>query len=168
MAKEFFEDRDDRSAVKARIIEKYFATWAQILMPTVKSKGEDSKLAYIDLYAGPGRYDDGSASTPLLVLERAIANPDLCDRLVPLFNDRDVNHTKTLHEEISKLPGIEKMRHQPHIRCGEVDEDLEKFFNETRLVPSFSFVDPFGYRGLIAQADQRSHKRLRMRLRVFL
>jgi hypothetical protein len=33
-------------------------------------------MAYIDLYAGPGRYDDGSASTPLMILKLAIENED--------------------------------------------------------------------------------------------
>lgn len=32
--------------------------------------------------------------------------------------------------------------------CGEIDGDAEEFFTNTRLIPSFSFVDPFGYKGL--------------------
>jgi len=40
----------------------------------------DGKLAYIDLFAGPGRYEDGSASTPLMVLEKAVANPKVSCR----------------------------------------------------------------------------------------
>lgn len=32
--------------------------------------------------------------------------------------------------------------------CGEIDEEAEKYFNQTKLVPSFSFIDPFGYKGL--------------------
>src|SRR6202000_991120 len=49
---------------------------------------------------------------------------------------------------IDKLPGIEKLAYKPDVLCGEVGEDAEKFFAETKLVPSFTFVDPWGYKGL--------------------
>ncbi len=144
--KHFFEERTDQSEVKARIVQKYFYAWAHVIMPTAKSRG--SNIAYIDLYAGPGRYRDGSLSTPLLVLSHAINDSDMAKMLVTIFNDQDENHTNTLSNEIKKLPGIEKLVHQPYVRCGPVDGHIAAFFNETRLVPTFSFVDPFGYKGL--------------------
>jgi len=39
------------------------------------------------LYCGLGRYEDNQKSTPLLVLEKAIASPELRKRLITLFND---------------------------------------------------------------------------------
>lgn len=145
-AAKFFDERTDQSEVKARIVQKYFYVWAKVVAPTAKTM--DNKIAYIDLYAGPGRYKDGSESTPLLVLERAIEDPQLSEMLVTLLNDADRNHTATLQGEIDKLPGIKKLKHKPQVLCGPVGEDAEKFFNKTRLVPSFTFVDPFGYKGL--------------------
>jgi three-Cys-motif partner protein len=144
--KKFFAERTDQSEVKARIVEKYFHAWANVIMPSASSG--DGKIAYIDLYAGPGRYEDGAASTPLLVLEKAIAHPKMSQMLVALFNDVDMNMTDTLQNEINKLPGVGKLKYRPQVLCGEVDKDAEKFFTETRLVPSFTFVDPFGYKGL--------------------
>jgi len=61
-AKKFFEERLDQSEVKARIVQKYFFAWANVIMPTAQKYGGD-KIAYIDLYCGPGRYKDGAAST---------------------------------------------------------------------------------------------------------
>lgn len=145
-ALKFFEERTDQSEVKARIVSKYFSTWAQVVMPTVVKSG--GKIAYMDLYAGPGRYRDGAASTPLLVLQTGINNPQMSQMLTAYFNDADGNNTSTLQTEIDKLPGIEKLRHKPVVTCGEVDDDAATYFNETRLAPSFSFVDPFGYKGL--------------------
>jgi len=81
----------------------------------------------------------------LLVLQHAIADQALCKMLVALFNDADQNHSATLQTEIDKLPGIEKLKYAPQVNCGEIGKDAEKFFTETRLIPSFSFVDPFGY-----------------------
>jgi three-Cys-motif partner protein len=142
----FFEERTDQSEVKARIVQKYFYAWANVIMPTAKKL--DNKIAYIDLYAGPGRYKDGAASTPLLVLEHAIADRKLSEMLVALFNDIDEDHSETLIGEIKKLKGIERLKHQPEVMCGAVDEDAEHYFAQTRLIPSFTFVDPFGYKGL--------------------
>lgn len=142
----FFDEQREQSEVKARIVEKYFYAWAKVIIPTAKKWGKS--VAYIDLFAGPGRYKDGAASTPLLVLQRAIADSNLSAMLVTLFNDRDPSHAANLRSEIEKLPGIEKLRHKPEITCGEIDEDAERYFNETRLIPSFTFVDPWGYKGL--------------------
>jgi hypothetical protein len=94
----FFDERTDQSEVKARIIQKYFYAWAKVIIPSAKHR--EKKIAYIDLYAGPGRYRDGAASTPLMILERAIEDPDLKQMLVTLFNDADKNHTSALQVEI--------------------------------------------------------------------
>lgn len=142
----FFDERTDQSEVKARLVEKYFDAWVKVIMPVAQKAG--SRIAYIDLYAGPGRYKDGAASTPLLVLQRAIADPKLASMLVALLNDSDSNNTLTLQSEIDKLPSIGNLKHKPTVSCGEIDEEAEKYFNQTKLVPSFSFIDPFGYKGL--------------------
>ena len=145
-AAKFFDERTDQSEVKARIVQKYFYAWAQVIMPTAEKHA--GRIAYIDLYAGPGRYKDGAASTPLLVLEHAIEHPKMSQMLVALFNDSDNSKTTTLQSEIDSLPGIEKLKNKPVVSCGEIDEDVEKYFQERSLIPSFSFVDPFGYKGL--------------------
>lgn len=140
----FFEERLDQSEIKARIVQKYFNAWANVIMP----RARDGRIAYIDLYAGPGRYKDGAASTPLLVLERAIADPKMSQMLVAQFNDADANHSATLQSEIAALPGIDKLKFPPSVTTGEVGADAERYFTENRLIPSFTFFDPFGYKGL--------------------
>ena len=142
----FFEERSDQSEVKARIIQKYFDAWANVIMGAAKKFV--GRIAYIDLYAGPGRYKDGAASTPLLVLEKAIAHPVMKTMLVTHFNDADSNNTSTLEQEINNLVGVDTLTYKPIVTCGPVDERVAENFNATRLVPSFTFVDPFGYKGL--------------------
>jgi three-Cys-motif partner protein len=142
----FFDERTDQSETKARIIQKYFYAWAKVIIPTTKQR--DGKIAYIDLYAGPGRYKDGAASTPLLVLEHAINDTDMRSMLVTLFNDANKDHTSNLQQEINALPGIEKLKFKPDVQCNEVGADAEKIFAEKSIIPSFTFVDPFGYKGL--------------------
>jgi three-Cys-motif partner protein len=140
----FFNERTDESAVKARIVQKYFDAWARVMVAVAKANRRDQRIAYVDLYAGPGRYDDGAISTPLLVLQTAIANPDLCNMLVTLFNDIDEDNSHTLQFEIEKLPGIEKLKYRPKIISNEVGSEAGELFNQVRLVPTFSFVDPWG------------------------
>lgn len=146
MTKAFFEERTDQSEIKARIVQKYFEVWARVIMPTAEKTG--NKICYIDLYAGPGRYKDGSASTPLLILEKAISDEKMARMLVTLFNDLNQDHSNTLKTEIANLPNISRIKNKPQILNNPVDEDAERFFSSTRLMPSFSFIDPFGYKGL--------------------
>ena len=147
MREKFFEERGEQSAVKAEIVQKYFSAWANIVLPSTQQYGT-GKIAYIDLYAGPGRYKDGAVSTPLRVLQKAIESPKISGALVALFNDMDQNNTQTLQAEINELPGIENLKYKPIVNCNPVDKDAEEYFSTTRIIPSFTFLDPFGYKGL--------------------
>jgi len=46
---------------------------------------------------------DGTKPTPLLILETAIADADMCERLVTIFNDLDAANAETLTREIDKI-----------------------------------------------------------------
>lgn len=105
-------------------------------------------VAYVDLFAGPGRYDDGSKSTPIMVLEKAVADPDLSQCLIACFNDKDEDNVGSLKEAISAVPGIEKLKHYPQVICSEMDGDIDSVFPSGSEMPMFSFIDPFGYKGL--------------------
>jgi three-Cys-motif partner protein len=118
----FFDEQKEQSLVKARIVEKYFRAWAKVIIPTAKKAG--SKIAYIDLFAGPGRYKDGSKSTPIKVLETAISDPDMRNMLKTLFNDADPEHTNSLEAAIDEIPGIENLKYKPHISNYEVGEKI--------------------------------------------
>lgn len=142
----FFDETTEQSRVKAAIVSKYFWAWAKVILPTAKKK--TGKIAYIDLFAGPGRYKDGTVSTPLLVLQRAISDPDLRQMLVTIFNDRDTNHARSLEKEIAALPEVASLKYYPQVHNEEVGERIVKIFEQMRLVPTLFFVDPWGYRGL--------------------
>ena len=142
----FFTESQEQSAVKATITSKFFWSWAKLVEPRARKHG--SKMAYIDLFAGPGRYEDGAISTPLMILETAIAEPKLHDRLVTLFNDKDPELTSKLAAEIRSFPGIEKLKYAPQICCEEIGEEIVACFKELRMIPTLMFVDPWGYKGL--------------------
>ncbi len=142
----FFEESLEQSRVKAAIVAKYFSAWARVVIPWAKKGAK--RVAYIDLFAGPGRYDDGTKSTPIMVLETALANPDLTKMLVSMFNDKDEAHCRSLDQAIAAIPGIKRLKHAPQVHNEEVGERIVKMFEESTLIPTLFFVDPWGYRGL--------------------
>jgi three-Cys-motif partner protein len=89
----FFDDQREQSLVKSSIVSKYFWAWAKVISSVRdRYQTQDKRIAYIDLFAGPGRYEDNTKSTPLLVLEKAITDPKMAERLITFFNDRSPNN----------------------------------------------------------------------------
>jgi three-Cys-motif partner protein len=143
---QFFEEVREQSQIKARIVQKYFWAWANVIIPSAKR--QDNRILYIDLFAGPGRYKDGTISTPLLVLEKAIEDRNMRQMLVTYFNDRDIDSAGRLTKAIDRLPGIEKLKYKPRVSNEVVGSEIEKRLAGLRLIPTFFFVDPWGYKGL--------------------
>lgn len=149
MSENFFELQTEQSEVKTAIVSRYFESWSRVIQGFLASEHKSQKIAYIDLFAGPGRYKaDGAKSTPLHILEMAIKEPKLRDNLVTWFNDRNSEFTSNLRAEVKSLPGIETLKFQPQIFTNEVGDNLIKQFEEINLIPSLMFVDPWGYKGL--------------------
>jgi three-Cys-motif partner protein len=149
----FFDESRDNSLVKSEIVAKYFWAWAKIMIKQIKehNKQQEQKrteIAYVDLFSGPGSYKDGSKSTPLLILERAIANPDMSQMLVTLFNDKDSNNTRSLQQAIDSLPDLGKLNHKPIVLNKEVGEEIIQEIQKINNVPTLFFIDPWGYKGL--------------------
>ncbi len=146
----FFEESKEQSAVKTAIVSKYFWSWAKVMMPQAK-KGPEEQIAYLDLFAGPGRYKDGTKSTPLIILEKAIQDPQMSQMLVTIFNDKDHDNAQDLQTAINQLPGVDRLKHKPIIWSKDVGSEMVNLFSSIRLVPTLFFVDPWGYKGLSLQ-----------------
>ena len=166
---EFFEEQQEHSQIKAAIVADYFWAWASVMIGVQNRYPERTKaLAYIDLFAGPGKYKDGTESTPLMIMRLALSKPELRDRLVTVFNDKLKKNSVALEAAINALPGIDGLKYKPQIFTSEVDESVVKQLEAKRLPPTFLFVDPFGYKGLVAAAGQLGAEGLGLRLRILL
>ena len=64
--KDFFKQQTDSSRVKATIISEYFPSYCKIIC----KRHVPRKFGYYDMFAGPGMYEDGCLSTPLLVASK--------------------------------------------------------------------------------------------------
>lgn len=147
--KDFFEEQLEQSLVKSTIVSKYFGVWSKVIISTQKRYPNNSqKVAYIDLFAGPGRYKDGTVSTPHKILVNAVEDADLRQRLVTVFNDKDESNSQELEKTISEIADIEKLIHKPEVWNQEVGENIVSQFEKIKLIPTLFFVDPWGYKGL--------------------
>ncbi|MBU1319390.1 MAG: three-Cys-motif partner protein TcmP [candidate division Zixibacteria bacterium] len=147
--RDFFDAPEEASRIKSQIVKDYFLAWANVMINTLKKQPRSpQKIAYIDLFAGCGRYKDGSPSTPIFIVEEAIRDKSLRDMLIIIFNDKEKEHVALLSSEIKSISGIETLKYEPRILQDEVGDDLAKEFKGMKLVPTFSFIDPWGYKGL--------------------
>ena len=80
----FFEKQTMSSRVKASIVSEYFPKFCNIII----NKHRPKNLRYIDLFAGPGKYEDGNESTPLLVARNCLRNGYLQQHVKFIFNDK--------------------------------------------------------------------------------
>ncbi|MCQ3972386.1 MAG: hypothetical protein DPW09_02945 [Anaerolineae bacterium] len=140
----FFDESTEQSQIKTEIVSKYFWAWATIMTRVSRT----NKIAYIDLFAGPGRYKDGKKSTPLLILEKAIQDDKMRNMLVTMFNDKNDDNSKSLENAINALQGIKTLKYPPQVYNFEVGDQIVKMFRQMKLVPTLFFVDPWGYKGL--------------------
>lgn len=142
----FFHEVREQSQVKSRIVEKYFRAWSYVIVPQAKKRR--SYVGYVDLFAGPGRYNDGLKSTPVLVLEEAIKDEDIRDTLISVFNDVNPEYVQSLKTVINSIPGIDSLRQKPIVTNEEVSEGVTKILKHVGTIPTLFFVDPWGYKGL--------------------
>lgn len=139
----FYAAPEPQSRVKTELVTKYFKAWADVILPRTSGR-----IAYADLFAGPGRFEDGSDSTPLWIVNRAIGDEALRRRLVTIFNDKNPDYAERLRTAIEALPGIETMRVPPQVTSVEVGSDLVSVLRAATLAPTLFFIDPWGYKGL--------------------
>lgn len=142
MQDDFFDKPTEQSRIKARIVVKYFKAWTDVIIR------RSNRIGYVDFFAGPGRYDDGSKSTPVLVLEKAISIEKIRDSLVSVFNDVNPEYAQSLENAIGLIPGIENFTNRPTVENMEVREKWTQILRHVNMIPTLFFIDPWGYKGL--------------------
>ncbi|MDP9023896.1 MAG: three-Cys-motif partner protein TcmP [Candidatus Eremiobacteraeota bacterium] len=153
----FFEVRDPQNKHKTEIIEDFFKAYAAIILTVV------SEIDYVDLYAGRGFYDRCASdpsligpidATPLRILRAIIANERFSRSVRTWFNEGLPANVADLRTAIAGLPGIETLAHVPLVTEGVVNDRLAARLRERMDVPTFFFLDPFGYVGITRQLLQ--------------
>ena len=152
LSSNFFAEPEEQSRVKSAIVSKYFKAWVTIILSTQmnnerKYPGHKNTIAYVDFYAGPGKYDNGEFATPLLIIREAQSVPGLPERMSYYFNDSDENNVGKLKNNIQDMfPGLKSSIHFYNEEVGTNFIDFMKAKPDNTV--SFCFIDPFGYAGV--------------------
>jgi three-Cys-motif partner protein len=141
---EFFETQHTPSHVKSAIATNYFGAWANIMTKRAK----ESVIGYADLFAGRGRFEDGSESTPMIIVRKAVHDATLRKTLKIVFNDKSADETAALEPEIRGIPGVDRLVNAPRFISEAVSPVIVERLADFRVIPTFLFADPFGYMGI--------------------
>src|SRR5690606_38396957 len=143
---DFFQKQTPSSRIKANIVAEYFPQYCKILL-----KKPQPEIRYLDLFAGPGMYEDNSHSTPLLIADKCPKDPVLHQKVRFLFNDNQyANQLKTnFFNNYSKT----SFYYEPHFGDKTVGEDerILNYLTKDVIIPNphptLLFFDPWGYKG---------------------
>ncbi len=148
MPDDFFAYQSQRSWVKSLVVSNYYRQWGHIIAHG-RGPGSNS-MGYVDLFSGPGVYDDGTESTPLAVLRETLRSQTLSDRVQLVFNDKNLSYVSKLEGAIADAVRDESagLRLKPRFSSFEVGPDTLDWFQQQGLGACLFFLDPWGYRGL--------------------
>ena len=135
--------KEPHTEAKHFILGEYLKAWFPMLCSS------NSRIVYIDGFAGPGKYEDGEIGSPLIVLN-IVKNhiiPLKCEIIFYFIEENSKRHAN-LQELVNqiKLPesqkiGVVKNKFRDEVQ--EIFDDLDK--NGQHLAPCFMLIDPFGY-----------------------
>ena len=145
---DFFDRPADHSIIKGDLVFGYFKYWVSVMRNVSNKNIEDKRLGYIDLYSGPGKYEDGTPSTPVKIVEEILRDDDLIKRMVFVFNDKNAIAVKQLEENLKILSNYEQLTNKPSFDSFSMESEISAAFKDIKLIPSLIFLDPFGIKGL--------------------
>jgi three-Cys-motif partner protein len=138
---------DPHSRAKHAILRRYLEAWTPIL-----TRGGFPKIAYVDGFAGPGRYEGGEDGSPIIALKSVLAHRHrIQGQVLFLF----VEERPDRADELNRL--IDALSPPPNfLIMVQGGRRFEQAFAEFRqlhagwrgnLPPTFAFIDPFGWTG---------------------
>jgi len=137
---------EPHTRAKHEILKRYLQAWMVIL-----SQGRFPEILYIDGFAGPGEYIGGEAGSPTIALDTALSyRPPLQAKVHFLCVEKDPDRADHLRQQIAlrTIPS----NFNVIIDGGTTFEAsfnsrYSQFVRGGRLMPTFAFIDPFGWTG---------------------
>ncbi|MET9190298.1 three-Cys-motif partner protein TcmP [Streptomyces tendae] len=132
----FFVSKKAAAVLKHEILNRYVVPFAS----KVGRYAPDGRVVYLDSYAGPGRYEDGTPGSPALILDAAAR--------VAGFRQLDcyfVERGRKSYRSLSQL--VDEAKDQgltAHALRGRAEKHLSAVLDRAAGSPLFAFLDPFG------------------------
>jgi three-Cys-motif partner protein len=144
-------EADEHTLAKHQILRGYLQAWLPMM-----SRWEQ-RVLLIDGFAGPGRYVGGELGSPLIMLRTLLDHGAFATRAATtfsfLFIEQNHERIEHLRQEVAALgPLPNNVRVIPPIEGNFADVMSHVFeqFHGLALVPTFAFIDPFGYKDTAA------------------
>jgi three-Cys-motif partner protein len=132
---------------KHLVLRAYLDAWLPIL------SSANSRVLFIDGFAGPGEYAGGDEGSPQIAIRALVDHSAKINaEVVYYFIEKDADRAKHLQKVVDswekKAPGATKL----HVITGTFDETMTGIFDyldeqKSKLAPSFVMIDPFGVSG---------------------
>lgn len=140
----------EHTRVKHILLEKYLAAWIPILA------SRNPNICYFDGFAGRGEYDDGTPGSPIIALKTADGLAQHYDKMSCFFIERDSDNFSNLQRVLDReKPNVRNWGEKIEVfkenkEFANVIDEIFRFLKgrNSILVPSFFFVDPFGFSGI--------------------
>lgn len=161
-SKTFFNILQKHSEAKLKILDNYVITWMRKI--TLGPYG--NRALVIDGFSGTGVYDNNKDGSPIRLIKHAI---DFCEqaenynwpapKILFLFIEGDEDNYDKLLENIFNLVGLDlddesgfkSIPSYPSIQIACLNGSFEEVLSDllgkinSNLIPSFCFIDPFGF-----------------------
>jgi len=139
----------EHTRVKHILLNKYLSAWIPILGKW------NQTICYFDGFAGRGEYEDGTLGSPIIAMRVADEKAKYFGKLLCIFIEKNKenyrNLCKVLKCEKSNIKNWNKLDiMKENDEFVNVIEGIFNYLKEKKsfLVPSFFFVDPFGFSGI--------------------
>jgi len=134
----------EHSRIKHILLEKYLKAWITILGKY------NNEICYFDGFAGPGEYTGGVIGSPIIALRIASKLDTYFNKMICVFIEKDKKHLANLKNHINRIKQDGDISAKIKISFAEskFEDEINEIFNtvgEGNLIPSFFFIDPFGY-----------------------
>lgn len=136
---------DAHTSAKHEILRRYLAAWLPIMSMY------NGQIIYLDGFAGPGEYTGGEPGSPIIAIRTFLDHSftPLRNKDVQfLFIEQDPARCRHLEQLLVKKSSPGTAQYQ--VFEGNFDETMTDLLTQlektqTRLAPTFAFIDPFGY-----------------------
>lgn len=142
-------EMDPHTEAKHEILKKYLQAWLPII------SRYHGRVVYIDGFAGPGEYVGRKDGSPVIAIKEVGGHKlraQMKAEFKFLFIEKEQDRCEYLKQVLSKLQIPSDSKVEFTVECGRFDDVvgglLDKFEKEnTKLAPTFVFIDPFGFSG---------------------
>lgn len=140
-------DYTEHTRAKHEILRRYLDAWYSIL-----GASQAEQLLIVDGFAGRGKYNGGEAGSPALIHDAAVraVGRGVAQKITIACSEATPGNYECLKGVVAELPecpGVE-VRARERTFSDAASPLAEWLAHQKRRVPTFVFVDPFGFTGV--------------------